>query len=153
MDAQEGTSQTVADPTYGTALREIVASLGALVRSELALVKVEAKDTAAHVGKYAGEAALFGALLASSVLPFLAFVVIGLGRLLDENYWLSALVTSVVCACIGGVFAFRAYKRMKAIDISLPRSRRALEWGTDATVAKAKEVKDVLERGIAEIKH
>ena len=85
-------------------------------------IKNEIKNTVSRVGKDSAQAVLFGALLSLSVFPFLAFLIVGLGKLMGDQYWLSALVVAAVCAGVGGTFAYRAYRRIKEEALILPRS-------------------------------
>jgi hypothetical protein len=113
--------------TYGMVLREVALSAKDLVSTEMNLLKAEIKDSAQTIAHHSAQAAIFGAVLALSIIPFVAFLVIGLGELLGGRYWLSALIVAVLFAAVGGIFAYRAYKKIKEQDYSLPRTRRALE--------------------------
>ncbi|MBC7690656.1 MAG: phage holin family protein [Methylotenera sp.] len=72
-------------------------------------------------------AATFGALCAISAFPFLAFIIIGLGRLMNDNYWLSSLIVGLICVAVGGPLAMTAIKKMKEEDFTLPLTRGTLE--------------------------
>lgn len=127
--------------SIGQVLREVGASAKDLLHSEADLARAELKEATSRLGKHSAQAAVFGAMVAISVLPFLAFLVIGLGNILDGRYWLSSLIVALVCAGVGGFFAFRAYKKLKAQDLTLPHTRRSLERGKDAVVDRVSEVK------------
>lgn len=115
----------------GHSVGEVLAELGSsakdLVKSELELARAEIKQSASEVGRHSAQAAIFGSLLMLSVFPFLAFCVIGLGRVLDGRYWLSSLLVAIVCAAVGGIMAIRAYQKIKQTDMSLPRTREKVE--------------------------
>jgi len=138
--------------SYGAVLKEVVNGVKGLVESEVNLLKAELKDTTQHVGKYVAQGAVFGALLALSTLPFLAFLVIGLGRLLDGNYWLSSLIVAVVCAAVGGFMTLRVYKKIKESDMSLPRSKHYIGQSNEITSQKFQEVKDHVSADVEEIR-
>lgn len=113
--------------SYGAVLKEVGTSAKGLIESEVDLVKAELKDTGDRLQQHTAQAAIFGALLAISVFPFLAFLVIGLGRLLNDQYWLSSLIIAVVCAAVGGSMTYSAYKKISQEDLTLPRTRESLE--------------------------
>jgi membrane protein implicated in regulation of membrane protease activity len=69
----------------------------------------------------------YGVFALLGTLPFIAFLVIGLGRLLEGNYWLSSLIVAVVCMGVGAAMAYRSYSKLKSEDMSLSRTQRTLE--------------------------
>ncbi len=113
--------------TYASVMKEIGSSTKELIQSEINLLMTEFKLVAKNVGKHTTQVVAFGSLLALSVLPFLAFLVIGLGILLEDRYWLSSLIVAVVCAAVGGPLAHRAFKKIKDEDIKIPHAKAALE--------------------------
>ncbi len=98
-----------------------------LLRAEFRLIQAELRDASGRVSADLRNAVLFSAVAMLGIMPFLAFLVIGLGGILNDNYWLSALIVSVLCFGVGGVMAYRAFKRITAEDLSLPHSRQSLE--------------------------
>ncbi len=114
------------DTSYVSAVRELIAGGRELINNEIHLLKEEGKLAARRVASHSAQAALFGALLALSIFPFLAFLVIGLGAWLGGNYWLSSLIVALVCAVIGGGFAYRAFRKITGSDLEFPASRRTL---------------------------
>lgn len=126
--------------SYSAVIRDIGLGVRGLVRSEVDLVKAELKETTRDLGKHAAMVGVFGALLSLSILPFLAFLVVGLGLILNENYWLSALIVSVVCAVVGGTFTVLAYRRIRERDVSLPHSRDALSREAATVGDKLREI-------------
>lgn len=136
MDTRIGednlTTQGRTSPSYMEALREIGVSTKDVLRSEVALFKAEMEASVHNAGKHAAQMAIFGGLLALSVLPFLAFLVIGLGNLIGGMYWLSSLIVAVVCAVIGGPLAYRAYVELKTHDLKFEQTRNSFRREADA---------------------
>lgn len=130
------------EPSIGSSLREVGNSVKDLLQSEVNLAKTEMREASQSFGRHSAQAAIFGGLLAVSVLPFLAFLVVGLGRVMNGNYWLSSLIVAVICAAVGGSFAYRAYQKMKQDPISLPRSRESLERSKDVVTDRVKELQN-----------
>ena len=54
---------------------------------------------------------IFGMIAALSALPIMAFLVIGLGNLLNGNYGLSSAIVGIIFLVFGGGFALRALKK------------------------------------------
>ncbi len=111
----------------GSVIREVIDSTKNLAEAEIVMIKTDLADTLNHLKHHSLQAGLFGGLLALSVIPFLAFLVIGLGKLINDRYWLSSLIISVICAVVGGSLAMRAVQRLKKDDLTLPHSRRGFD--------------------------
>jgi len=97
-------------PTRDTAIRE--RSLGELFRDlstetselmskEIALVKAEARQTGTTLAKDGAKIGMASGLALTGVLALTAFLIAGLGYLLNGKYWLSALIVGVVFLAIG----------------------------------------------------
>src|SRR4051812_6778165 len=93
--------------SFGSAIRELFDSLQAVIRSEIQLAKSEATESVSFAAKNIGRAAAGGFVAFLGIPPFMAFLVIGLGELLGNNFWLSALIVSVVFLTTGGLVAMR----------------------------------------------
>lgn len=126
--------------SYSAILRELAGSAKDLVRDELGLVKAELTQSARNVGRHSKQAAIFGGLLAISVLPFVAFLVIGLGEILNGMYWLSSLIVALVFAALGAPLAYRAFNKITEEDLQLPRTRETLQQEKRAVQKKMKNL-------------
>lgn len=106
-------SAAEAGRSLGTIIKELTADLSALIRSEIALVKLELRETLAKLG---GGAALFaGAVVFALLGVAFLFVTIVLGLVaLGVPAWLSALIVTV--ALFGGavVLAMMGKKKVAA---------------------------------------
>lgn len=143
MQAENFPHHAAENQTFGAVVGELVSSVKDVLKSEVDLVRAEVKDAAPEIGKHSAQAALFGALLAISVFPFLAFLVIGLGNIMDGRYWLSSLIVAIVCAGVGGFMAYRAYKKIKNEDLKFPRSQRSFERISETLTGKVHELKNM----------
>jgi hypothetical protein len=106
---------TTGDRSLGTIVKELTADLSTLFRSEIALLKLEIKDT---VGKLGGGAVLFAAaaFLGLFGLGFL-FVTAVLGLVaLGVPAWLSTLVVTIVLFVGAGVCAMMGKKKFAAVQ-------------------------------------
>ncbi|HEY9514072.1 MAG TPA: phage holin family protein [Gemmatimonadaceae bacterium] len=112
-DGHEPTPPAGTEPSIGELFKRVTADTTELVRQEVALAKVEMRqalstleDDVARVGTGVG-LALVG------VLALTAFLIAGLGQLLDDRYWLSALIVGLVFLGIGTVLARNTLAEIK----------------------------------------
>ena len=108
-------SATEPERSLGTIIKDLTADLSNLFRSEIALLKLEIKESVAKVG--GGTAMLVGALfLAIFGLAFL-FVTITLGLVaLGVPAWVSSLIVTLVLFIAAGVLVMLAKKKMKDVS-------------------------------------
>jgi hypothetical protein len=101
--------------SLGTIFKDLSADISTLFRSEIALLKLEIKDTVAKLG--GGTAMFAGAVfLALFGLAFL-FVTITLGLVaLGVPAWLSTLIVTVVLFAAAAVLALMGKKKFAAIE-------------------------------------
>lgn len=100
------------DVPLGDLLRRFGQDASALVKQEIALAKLELRESAQA---YARDAARLGAAAAVAWfggMALVAFLVIGLGALI-HSYWLSALIVSVVLLAVAGILAKAALADLK----------------------------------------
>ena len=114
--ARNATAENFADDrSLGTIFKELTADLSTLFRSEIALLKLEVKDT---VVKLSGGTAMFlgAAFLAIFGLGFLfVTIVLGLVRL-GVPAWLSTLIVTVALFVIAGVLAMMGKKKFASVQ-------------------------------------
>lgn len=107
-------ASTESERTLGQIIKELTADFSTLFRSEIALLKLEVKDTVTKLG---GGAAMFAAaaFIALFGVAFL-FVTITLGLVaLGVPAWVSALIVTIVLFASAGVFAFLGKKKLAQI--------------------------------------
>jgi hypothetical protein len=106
---------TESDRSLGQIFKELTADLSTLFRSEIALLKLEVKDTVAKLG---GGTALFAAaaFLAIFGLGFLfVTIVLGLVRL-GVPAWLSTLIVTIVLFAAAAVLAMMGKKKFAQVN-------------------------------------
>lgn len=101
--------------SLGTIFKDLSADISTLFRSEIALLKLEIKDTVAKLG--GGTAMFAGAVfLALFGLAFL-FVTITLGLVaLGVPAWLSTLIVTIVLFAAAAVLALMGKKKFAAVE-------------------------------------
>lgn len=115
------------DLNYGSIAKELLNSFEHVVQSEARLARAEVSEIVNDVKKEVSRAAIFGGLAVAGFLPILSFLVIGLGRLLNGNYWLSSLIVGVVMIGIGVGFTLGSVRRIRHHDYSMPHLRDSLQ--------------------------
>ena len=101
--------------SIGQIFKDLTTDLSTLFRSEIALLKLEVKDTATKLG---GGAALFaGALFLTLVGVAFLFVTITLGLVaLGVPAWASSLIVTVVLFIGAVVLAMAGKKKLEAVN-------------------------------------
>ena len=108
-------SATASERSLGTIIKDLTADLSNLFRSEIALLKLELKESAAKLG---GGAALLAAALFLGLigLAFL-FVTITLGLVaLGVPAWLSSLIVTVVLFVAAGILVMMGKKKLESVN-------------------------------------
>lgn len=101
------------EKSLGDLFSELATETSNLVKQEVALAQVELTQKAVKVGKNIGFLVVGGAVAYAALLAFVAALIIGLGRLLDGNYWLSALIVGVVILVAAAVLIMSALSALK----------------------------------------
>jgi uncharacterized membrane protein YqjE len=120
------------DESVSSLLKQISTDSTHLIQQEIALAKLELKESASAVGKTAAQLGIAIGLALPGMLSVVAFLVIGLGDLID-NYWASALIVGVVFLAIAGILAKRALANLKG-KLGVPETTGTLR--DDAAWAK-----------------
>lgn len=112
MDTREQSSN--GEKTLGAIVRELAEDLSMLVRSEIALAKLEIKQAAAGMG---AAAALFTAALFCLLFGLGFLLVTGvLALALVMPAWLATLIGAVILLVATGVLAYAGKKKMAAVE-------------------------------------
>ena len=102
------------DPSLTALLRQLGTDSSALIRSEIALAKLEAQEMARTA---ALEGAKVGAAIALATVGGLALVtwlILALGDVMGDHYATAAAVVGVVFLVIGGVLAKKGVDGLKS---------------------------------------
>lgn len=129
------------EPSIGELLRQLSTDTGELVRQEVALAKAEMRQTGATLARDGAKVGTALALALAGFLAITAFLVAGLGRILDERYWLSALIIGVVFLVIGAVMAKNAMNDVKRRGLAPTQTVSTLRDDAAWAKAEAREVK------------
>jgi len=113
------------DATFGELLSEMSSDLATLIRQEIELAKLEAKDEAKRVGKGAG---MFGAAGVSGLLA-LILVSFAAAWLIDQalNRALSFLIVGLVWVIAAAILASAGKKQIKSASPPLPTTTQTIK--------------------------
>jgi hypothetical protein len=112
--------------SIGDALRDAQDGFRHMLRSEINLATTEMKIGAVGFTRRSKFLVIFAALAVWGILPFTAFLIVGLGVLLDGNYWLSALILTVLAVGIGGLGIKSHLRKVKDEGLAMRRTRRTI---------------------------
>lgn len=113
MAQQQMTATPAKDErSLGELFSDLASETSNLVKQEVSLAQTEMTQKAVKVGKNVGFLVVGGAVGYAALLAFLAALIIGLGRLLD-NYWLAALIVGVIVAIAAVVMILSAISALK----------------------------------------
>lgn len=125
------TTDTDTERTLGTIVRELTEDITTLFRGEIALLKLEVKDTVAKlgggIGLFAG--ALFVALFG---LAFLFVTIMLVLVRLGVPAWLSALIVTIVLLGTAGVLALMGKKKFAAVQFVPSKSIESVKADIEA---------------------
>src|SRR4051794_38181891 len=87
---------TMRERSLGELFRDLTTETSELVSKEVALMKAEARQTGATMARDGAKIGIASGLAFAGILALTAFLIAGLGDLLNGKYWLSALIVGVL---------------------------------------------------------
>ena len=124
-------AEAESERSLGSIIKDLTADLSMLFRSEIALLKLEIKDTVAKlgggIGMFAG--ALFLALFGVAFL--FVTIVLGLVRL-GVPAWLSTLIVTIVLFAAAGVLAMMGKKKFAQVNFVPEESVRQIKTDVES---------------------
>jgi uncharacterized membrane protein YqjE len=121
------------DPSIGELFGQLSSDAGRLVQQEVALAKAELRETTSMLARDAAKVGVAVALGLLGAMAATAFLIVGLGDLLD-NYWASALLVTIVYLAIAGFLAKSAMNEIKTRGVKPEQTLATLR--EDANWAK-----------------
>jgi len=134
------TAATDAERSLGTIVKELTEDITTLFRSEIALLKLEVKDTVAKlgggIGLFAG--AVFVGLFG---LAFLFVTILLVLVRLGVPAWLSALIVTVVLLATAAVLAVMGKKKFAAVQFVPAKSIESIKTDIESIKADIAEAR------------
>ena len=137
---ERGNGRYEPQPSIGELFGQLSNDASRLIQQELALAKAEMKESVATVAR---DTAKFGAAAVLGLLGALsatAFLIIGLGDLLD-NYWASALLVTVVYLAVAAFLAKSAANDLKTRGVKPTETLKTLKEDANWARAEAQALK------------
>jgi len=126
--------------SLGNIIKDLSADLSNLFRSEIALLKLELKESVAKLG--GGGALLSAALFLGLIGIAFLFVTITLGLVaLGVPAWLSSLIVTVVLFAAAGVLAMMGKKKLGTVNFVPNESIEHIRGDIDALKADVARVR------------
>lgn len=131
---------TDSERTLGTIIKDLTADISTLVRSEIALLKLELQESVAKLGT--GGAMMAAALFLALVGLAFLFVTITLGMIaLGLPPWLSSLIVTVVLFVAAGVLVMMGKKKLQDVNFVPTDSIDHIKGDIDAIKADVARVR------------
>jgi hypothetical protein len=102
------------EPGLTALLRQLGADSTALLRNEIALAKLEAREVARAAALEGVKVGAAVALLAVGALTLVAWLVLGIGNIIGDHYATAAAVIGLLFVAVGGVLAKRGMKGLRS---------------------------------------
>lgn len=101
------------DTSIGDLFKRLSDDMGDLVKQEMKLARTEVQRTADALGSDLRNVGIAVVIATIGALALMTFLIISIGHLLDDRYWLSSLLIGVIAILIGGIMAKSAIADMK----------------------------------------
>jgi hypothetical protein len=125
--------------SVGELFRQLSDDTAALVGQEIALVKAELRQTGTTLAHDAAKVGTALGLAFLGAIALTAFLVAGLGDVMDGKYWLSALIVGVIYVAVGSMLAKNAFAGIKRRG---DRAKQAVETVKNTASWAKQEVSD-----------
>lgn len=125
---------TDSDRSLGTIIKDLTADLSMLLRSEIALLKLELKEAAAKLG--GGAAMMVAAVFLGLIGMAFLFVTITLGMIaVGLPPWLSSLIVTLVLFAAATVLVILGKKKLQGVNFVPTESIEHIKSDIDALKA------------------
>lgn len=138
-----GRADSGREPSIGELFRQLSSDAGRLIQSEVALAKAELRETTSMLVRDAAKVAVAAALGLLGALAATAFLIIGIGDLLD-NYWAAALLVTIAYLAVAGVLARSAMNEIKQKGVKPEETLATLREDASWAKREAKGLKQDL---------
>ena len=115
MQPRMNEARRMEDRPLGELLSDLVNETTTLVRSEVALAKVELTQKATKVGTNIGSLVIGGAIGYAALLAICAAVILLLDRVMPA--WLAALIVGVIVGAVAWMLIGKAISSLRNIDL------------------------------------
>ncbi|HYW30545.1 MAG TPA: phage holin family protein [Gemmatimonas sp.] len=105
------------DTSLGELFKRLTSDTGELIRQEANLAKAELTETGSRLAGDARGIGIALGLALAGAMALVAFLIIGLGNVLGDRYWLSSLIVGGAALLVGMTMAKSAVNDIKSRSI------------------------------------
>ena len=134
------------EPSVTTLLRQLGQDSTTLIRSEIALAKLEAREAARLAALEGVKVGAAIALAAVGGLALVAWIILGLGNVIGDHYATSAAIVGVVFLAIGGFLANAGLKGLRSGELKPDATLAALQEDKQWAAQQLREFKAGISR-------
>jgi hypothetical protein len=127
--------------SFPALLRQLAEDGNALIQHEIALAKLEIRQSVRTTARNVGLIGTGAMLVVLGMLVLLVFLVIGLGILLGDRYWLSTLIVGIGLAAFGVLIAYSGTKGIGQSRLTPNETIATLQENRAWVAAEARELK------------
>jgi uncharacterized membrane protein YqjE len=132
------------EPSFGDLVSRLTTQTGVLVRQEIALAKVELRETGSTLARDSAKVGTGLVIAWAGLLALTGALIVGLGDLFN-NYWLAALIVGAVYVIVGAVLARSAIADVRHRGLSPKQTvetlREDADWAKEQTKALGQDLK------------
>jgi uncharacterized membrane protein YqjE len=132
------------EPSLGDLFKRLTSDTTELVRQEITLAKAELREATSGLAADATKIGVAAGLALMGGLALTAFLVIAIGNLLGDNYWLSALLVGLVALGVGAVLVRNALADIKSRNFKPVQTLATLREDKSWASQQARELKHEL---------
>jgi hypothetical protein len=135
------------DPSLIALFRQLTDDGRALIEQEVALAKAEIRANVLGITKHAGLVGAGALFVILGLLVLIAFLVIALGALLDDNYWLSSLIVGLFFVVVGGIMVLYGRKGLGRDELKPKQAVTTLLESKEWVQTEARQLRQELSGG------
>lgn len=128
------------EPSIGELIGQLTNDAALLVRQEVALAKAELRETGSTLAQDGAKIGIAAGLALLGAIAATLFLILVIGDLLD-NYWLSALIVSILFLGIAAYLGKNALADIKRRGVKPDQTIETLREDADWAKREVKEVK------------
>lgn len=129
------------DASLGELFKQLSTDTGELIRQEAALAKTEMRDVGSTLARDGAKMGVAAALGLVGAMALATFLVISLGDLLGDAYWLSALLVGLIAVGVAVMLGRNAVRDIKERGVKPKQTIATLREDGDWASQQARELK------------
>ena len=129
------------DASLGELFKQLSTDTGELIRQEAALAKTEMREVGSTLARDGAKIGVAAGLGLVGAMALTAFLVITLGDLFGDSYWLSALLVGLVALAVAAMLGRNAVSDIRSRGVKPQQTIATLREDGDWASQQARELK------------